>query len=338
MRLPIEPTDLHYPEMEAEAKVIILKGNQQYTTPTGKPYFQLDLDKLAKILVDYIDRPNLLSEIFYQLYDYSNGGSGLSVGVRLFNLLTYNHIERLAKNYVGANLLQHFASRFLNVQPDNARILEPYIKTSIKSLYAKIQPHLILSESFINKPFVGDIILNNSGISDRFSSDHDGIHIRSPKEGGSVVTIESLQGIVVRQYIQETKPMTLYAVNVLLKNGMVAVYKDLLTVAPRLNKLTQGRKYWIGGSIPKPTSNLVVSKGDLIGTIRSWGKDDPENVKNDIGLHLTFLRSLNDLTIYTDAVQKTTRSQENNSEKSVNRPLGLFVFPCGSESPVRCLR
>lgn len=119
---------------------------------------------------------------------------------------------------------------------------------------------------------------------------------------------------------------------------MIAVYKDLLTVAPKLNKVIQGKQYWIGGRVPKPTSDLIVSTGDLIGTIRPWSKDDPENVGNDIGLHLTFLRSLNDLSTYTTAVQTTTKSQEKNSEKFVERPLGLFVFPCGSESPVRCLK
>lgn len=250
MRLPIESFDLHYPEMEAEAKAVILKGSEIYKSPSGGSYSQLSFEKLAKILVDYTDRPDLLSEIFYQLYDKSNGGSGLSVGARLFNILTYEQIQRLTKAYVGANLLRHFASRFNNILPANLILLEPIIKTSIKNLYSKIQPHLVLTEAFINKPFVGDIVPENSGISDRFSFDHDGIHIRSPKKGGDVVTIESLQGIVVRQYKQEVPSsidgtkLTLYAVNVLLKNGVVAVYKDLLTVAPKIKTLALGKEHW----------------------------------------------------------------------------------------------
>lgn len=333
MRLPTEPPDLHYPEMEAEAKAVILKGRQTYKNPSGGEYFETNFDKLAEILVDYIDRPNLLSEIFYQLYNATNKDIGVSVGVRFFVLLSDLQIQKLAKNYVGANLLYHFASRFLNSKLENAIILERIIKTSLKSLYAKIQPHLVLSEIFLNKPFVGDIVPNYSGISDRFSQDHDGIHIRSPKEGGNVITVESLQGIVVRQYKQEVPsevdgiPLTLYAVNVLLKNGMVVVYKDLLTVAPKLKTLALGREYWVRGRVPKPTSNLMVSTGDLIGTVRPWYKNDFENVKNDVGLHLTFLRSLNALSLFTTLIQK-----------KVTRPLDLLVFPCGSESPVRCLK
>lgn len=83
----------------------------------------------------------------------------------------------------------------------------------------------------------------------------------------------------------------------------------------------------IRGRIPRPTSSLVVSTGDLIGTIRPWNENDSDNIKDDVGLHLTFLRSLNDLSTYTTQIQK----------RGI-RPLGLFIFPCGSESPVRCLK
>lgn len=80
MRLPIESFDLHYPEMETEAKAVIEKSIQDYKTPSGVVNQIINNEKLAKILVEYLSRPDLLSEIFYQLYNVTYGGRGVTIG------------------------------------------------------------------------------------------------------------------------------------------------------------------------------------------------------------------------------------------------------------------
>lgn len=290
---------------------------------------------MATEMVKYVNRPDLLSEIFYQIYDTFNYDSVLRLALLFFDDLNDLQIQKIGENYIGDQFLEHFASLFLNPTLQQRLGKEKFYHIPFNLLYIKIQRNRLTQIHSKTKPFVGDIVPNNTGISDRFERGHDGIHIRSPKMGGNVITIESLQGIVIRQYLQDAASPTtgnynLYGVWILLKTGIVVVYKDMRQVDAKLRKLKQGQLYLIGN---KPTSNIFVKTNDLIGTIRPWYKDDDQNIKNDVGLHLTFIK-LQNIQDYKDHLRKNSRDKVSNPQPF---PLEKLIFPCGDESPVRCI-
>ena len=292
---------------------------------------------IGRDLVNYIDRPDLVNEVLNQIdVNYGSYSSILPTVVPFVDTLKDFQIKELAEIYTGNQLLYRIASLLLNVNPDMAATVDKVGKgAKFRELFSKIKPYLSTSISQSQKQFIGDIVPNNTGISDRFGKGHDGSHIRSPKMGGSVVTIEALKGIVIRQYVQSLPSPTegfntLYGVWVLLRDGKVVIYKDLLTVDAKLRKLQSGKLYVAGKT---PISRINVSTGDLIGTIRPWHKDDPINDK-DVGLHITFIY-LKYIQDYKDYLGLTDNQRE--KRNLYYFPLEKLIAPCSEESPVRCL-
>lgn len=313
-------------EFSAEAEAVIAK----YKKPQSQSTYYFD--QLGRDLVDYLDKPELIKEIFIIVDNkYGSYTSVLPMVFHFADALKDNQIQKLGDSYIGSQLLDQIMSLLLNVNPYAAKLSD---KTNggnkFKQLFTKIQRNRIAQNNSNSKPYIGDIVPNNTGVSDRFGTGHDGSHIRSPKAGGNVVTIEALKGIVIRQYLQETVVIsgvttTLYAVWVLLKNGIVVVYKDLITVDAKLKKLELGKLYLLRNN---PTSRMSVSTRDIIGTIRPWYEDDPTNGKNDVGLHLTFiyLKYINDYKTYLGKKNRTGPF-----------PIEKLIAPCGGESPVKCI-
>ncbi len=219
------------------------------------------------------------------------------------------------------------ASLLFNVNPGSVKAIEKITKVQFQVLFSKIKRNYLAQKAVINKPYVGDIVPNNTGITDKYGKHHDGIHVRSPQNGGRVVTIEELQGAVIRQYTQEYKPTHLYGVWVLTKTGVVVVYKDLTKVDAKLRKLTEGKLYLNARN--EPTSRLNVKTGEEIGKIGEWSADDDINSK-DIGLHLSFV-PLKFIREFGDYLKLHAGS------RPTEFPLDKLIAPYGEESLVRCL-
>ena len=319
-------------EFSAEASTIISK----HLFP-NHPDIIVPAD-VGKDLINYINRPELISEVFSQIeFKYGGYGVVLQVVLSFTEALKDVQIKKLGEAYTGKRLLDRIASLLLNINPDIANLADKTNKgAKFVELFAKLQLNWKLSESESRKQYVGDVLPGNTGISDRFGTGHDGIHLRSPKTGGNVVTIDSLKGIVIRQYIQSAPNSVegknyLYGVWVLLLNGKVVVYKDLLSVDIKLKKLEIGRLYLRGTT---PTSKVTISTGDLIGTVRPWAAEDSIN-KQDVGLHLTFiyLKYLND---YKTNLGLTDAQRE--KRQMFSFPVEKLIAPCSEESPVKCLK
>lgn len=318
-------------EFSAEASSIISK----HLFP-NHPNNILPID-IGQDLVNFVDRPELINEVFSQI-EFKWGGYSviLSVLLSFAETLKDSQIKKLNETYAGNLLLSWMASLLLNVNPDTANLNDRADKgKKFVNLYAKLQLNWKISESENQKQYIGDILPGNTGISDRFGTGHDGSHIRSPKMGGNVLTISSLKGNVIRQYVQSlpsdvTGKNTLYGVWVLLRDGKVVVYKDLLTVDTKLKKLQIGKLYLNGTT---PTSKITVSTGEIIGTVQPWDSDDPTN-KRDVGLHLTFiyLRYLNEYKINLGLTD-----EQRERRQAYSFPVEKLIAPCGEESPVKCI-
>lgn len=326
MRKICFPTPWMPNDLTAEAAAIIAKSKS--------PLYQNTIlfDALPKDLLNYLDRSELINEVFNQVFNLGGYDPILRLSFYFAYVLTDIQMQKLSGDYAGNLILEQMESLLFNINPDMGSTIEGMTKqTNLKDLSAKIQRNWAISNSQRQKQFIGDIVPNNTGISDRFGTGHDGSHIRSPKMGGNVITIEATKGTVIRQYLQELpSPDPLYGVWVLLRDGKVVVYKDLLTVDAKLRKLQLGKLYLAGLN---PTSRVKVTASDLIGTIRPWHKDDTIN-KSDVGLHITFVY-LKYILDYKEFLGLTSSQRER--RKAYNFPLEKLIAPCSPESPVRCL-
>lgn len=311
-------------DLTAEAASIIAKHKH----PQYQSYFW---DRMGKALVDYTNRPELITEVLNQIEDKHGSYASLLILVFHFaDALSDLQIRKMSDLYTGNQLLYRMASLLLNVNINFAATIDTASKgAKFQLLYLKIKNNWSMVNSQSQKQYIGDIVPNNTGVSDRFGTGHDGSHIRSPKTGGKVVTIETLKGIVIRQYVQETaKNGNLYGVWVLLKSGIVVVYKDILSVDAKIKRLQLGRLYMNGIN---PTSRTVVSAGDFIGTIRPWETGDSTN-SNDVGLHITFLH-IKYINEFKEHLKPRAKEKADGGAFSIEK----LIAPCRYESPVRCL-
>lgn len=309
-------------DLSPEASVIISKFKVPNTNSS------LYFDKLGNALIEYLDCPELINAIFVQIYtNYGDYAAILNLSIQFALNLTDHQIESLSKTYIGSKVLDLMASMLININPDTVIQIEKTNKINFQILTSKIQRNYLTRKAVINKPFVGDIVPNNTGISDRYGKHHDGIHVRSPKNGGRVITIEELQGVVIRQYVQEYKPKLFYGVWVLTKTGIVVIYKDLTKVDTKLRKLTEGKLYLNARN--EPTSKTKVMTGEEIGTISKWSEGE-ENNRSDAGLHLAFV-PIKFIKDFGDYLKLPAGSRPSHF------PLEKLIAPCGDESPVKCL-
>ena len=286
-------------DLTAEALSIISKNKN--------PSFQntIDHEKLGRDLINYLNRPELIDEIFNQITVNYNDQLYSAVVKIFVETMTDSQIRQLADAYPGYRLLYRMVSLLLNLQYMSFLTADDVRK--FIGLSMKIQRNLPPNPAVADKQSAGEIVPNNTGISDRFGKGHDGIHIRAPKEGGQVITIKALEGIVIRQYIQETPKKdngysTLYGVWVVLRDGKVAVYKDLKTVDSKITAtLKQGNLYYNNGRV---LSRLNMSAGDPIGTIFPWKEEEKKaNInKSDRALHFTILKDIRLAKSYTTTI------------------------------------
>ena len=338
------PTDL-----TAEAKSII----EKYFKKVCENYFWDE--ELAKDLLNYIERADLINEVFTQFNTFHQNYI-IGFYSTFAESLTASRIQILTKTNYGNLVLNQLFSVLYSNYPTTKQYksqtpfeLTNDLKNKLKQLAMKIE--LYRNPVNLNdlRPYIGNMVENNEGLDIerafrkagdtwiteqggyRFGIGHDGEHILGNRNGSRVKAISGLTGIVLTYYSQGDGT---FAVVILLNDSKtVLVLKDLENLSlliksspcssKGLTKVNKGIPKFIDRT-GKPISKIRIAAGETIGFTRSW-----IGIKNDkkVGMHFTIVKYQ-----FIQQYREELGEGVNNPEKHPT----WFIVPCSSESPVKC--
>lgn len=347
-------TSVYVPsDLSAEAKTLIEKH-------VGSPHNRFArFEDLAKDLVNFISRPDLIYEVFRQIiYNPEYKSYQYPTAAKFAETLTDSQILKLTETRPGNFLL----NKLFNIFKSSSANKNPTIANAAVKLIMRIESVRFQIIANDKRPLIADMVENNEGLYQprdektlddlwlmernafHFGIGHDGEHILGNRNGSRVKAIAGLTGIILTYH--KMLPANNYAVYILLNdNRNVIVLKDLINLSPTILKAPSSTK--IEDKVPifidkkgKPISTVKIGVGETIGFTAKWNGNINSSAT---GLHFTivkyqfvqqFRKFLVDIGI---VFAKDAREHTNKGDELIkNNYKNWLIVPCSSESPVRC--
>ena len=280
-------------DVTAEARSLI----EKYTSRRSRTYIWYE--ELAKDLVNYVERADLINEIFNQIngfYQYFM----IDFYSTFAETLTTPQILTLTKTNYGSLVLNRLFANLYGKPPSYEQCnaagryqITNEIRNRMRQLAMKIENFRNPTSPDDPRPHIGDMVDNNesldiyryntSNANDpwineqgdyRFGGGHDGEHILGNRDGSRVKAIAGLTGTILTYHLQ--LPDRNYSVYILLNdNRTMLVLKDLNNLSPIVLKAPNSTSR--NGIIPrfidksgKPISTVKIGVGETIGFTRKW--------------------------------------------------------------------
>lgn len=338
--MPEFPASVYIPsDLSAEAKTLIEKH-------VGSPHNRFArFEDLAKDLVNFISRPDLIYEVFRQIiYNPEYNSYQYPTAAKFAETLTDSQILKLTETRPGNFLL----NKLFNILKSSSANKNPTIANAAVKLLMRIESVRFQIIANDKRPLIADMVENNDGLYQprdektlddlwlmernafHFGIGHDGEHILGNQNGSRVKAIAGLTGVVLTYYSQDGT----FAVDILLEDSKtVLVIKDLINLslliksAPCSTKGLVKHNNGIAKFIDKngrPISKVKIGVGETLGYTRKWSGN--EN-KSATGMHFTIVKY--------EFVQQFREALGAGVNSALEHP-NWFIVPCSSESPLRC--
>lgn len=341
-------------DLTAEAKSLIDKHRLR----NSKSYIWFE--ELAKDLVNYVARGDLVNEIFNQINSFHHEFQIVFYSV-FAESLTFPQIQTLTRTNYGSLALNRLFTILYNPsaapQYNSSGVYEitGELRNCFKQSAMKLERFRNPVNSSDARPYIGDMVENNEGLQlqrdisninnpwlldqgdYRFSTYHDGEHILGNRNGSRVKAVAGLTGTILTYHLM--LPDRNYAVYILLNdNKNVLILKDLINLSPFVLKAPCSTKGLVkeNNGIPRfidrngrPTSKVKIGVGETIGYTAKWSGE--EN-KGAIGLHFTIAK-FQFVQQYRDFLAIKYSLEIPEVEQAYQKYL---IVPCSAESPVRC--
>jgi hypothetical protein len=151
-----------------------------------------------------------------------------------------------------------------------------------------------------------------------FGVGHEGVHVRTSKNGANVIVIRAAEGHIIYWNVQESSETgadgTYYTVHIRTTTGYVFILKDLIGVSSITRRLPMKTKASSGRDATPTRQAIRVREGDVVGTVGST-----------VGLHIAITPS--------GRYAAAHRGIQGLGPRGI---LRNFVDPCGQSSPVTC--
>lgn len=319
--------------------------------------------ELGKDLSNYVSRPELIQEVYNQMFAPNYQFYVVVMNAELIEQLKIAQIETLLKNKTGfklLDLLQISLGTYKNNQYASVDV------NKLNRLFLKIERVRIPIISNDKRPYVGEMVApeEDMGIdpsistpripfSNRFGGNHDGEHWLTKTIGAEVRATAGICGTVLTYY---GIGYGLSAVMIHLKNtNIVMLIKDLVTIGQKIKQAkpttrddskTALNETVFTNKAGNPFKPIELVSGDLIGTTTKWEKLGAKNFYQGYGgIYGTFHFALLKLEKAQEYRSKIGHKDESKRGEGVTVepgdnpnaiPLDWFIPIFSPQSPVKC--